>query len=77
MSAAAITPLRRRMLEDMSARKLNPHTQRSHISSCKQFAAYLKPSPDTATADDIRLFQLHLVESGASSKYPPAKPGAL
>src|SRR5208337_1817642 len=51
---------------DMSARKLNPHTQRSHISSCKRFAAYLKRSPDTATADDIRLFQLHLVESGAS-----------
>ncbi len=41
MSADAITPLRRRMLEDMSARKLNPHTQRSHISSCKRFAAYL------------------------------------
>jgi integrase/recombinase XerD len=66
MSADAITPLRRRMLEDMSARKLNPHTQRSHISSCKRFAAYLKRSPDTATAEDIRLFQLHLVESGAS-----------
>jgi integrase/recombinase XerD len=66
MSADAITPLRRRMLEDMSARKLNPHTQRSHISSCKRFAAYLMRSPDTATADDIRLFQLHLVESGAS-----------
>ncbi len=66
MSADAITPLRRRMLEDMNARKLNPHTQRSHISSCKRFAAYLKRSPDTATADDIRLFQLHLVELGAS-----------
>jgi integrase/recombinase XerD len=66
MSADAITPLRRRVLEDMSARKLNPHTQRSHISSCKRFAAYLMRSPDTATADDIRLFQLHLVESGAS-----------
>jgi len=66
MSTDAITPLRRRMLEDMTARKLNPHTQRSHISSCKRFAAYLKRSPDTATADDIRLFQLYLVESGAS-----------
>src|SRR5205823_8736541 len=62
----AISPLRRRMIEDMSARKLNPHTQRSHISSCKRFAAYLKRSPDTATADEIRLFQLHLTETGAS-----------
>jgi hypothetical protein len=54
------------MIEDMSARKLNPHTQRSHINSCKRFAAYLKRSPDTATADEIRLFQLHLIETGVS-----------
>ena len=66
MSTDAISPLRQRMIEDMSARKLNPHTQRIHISSCKRFAAYLKRSPDTATADEIRLFQLHLTETGAS-----------
>jgi hypothetical protein len=48
MSTDAIRPLRHRMIEDMSARKLNPHTQRSHISSCKRFAAYLKRSPDMA-----------------------------
>ena len=50
----------------MAARKLNPHTQRRHISSCKRFAAWLKRSPDTATADEVRRFQLHLIESGAS-----------
>ena len=33
-----------RMIEDMAARKLNPHTQRSHIYSCKRFAAWLKRS---------------------------------
>ena len=44
----------------------HPHTQRSHISSCKRFAAYLKRSPGTATADEIRLFQLHLTETGTS-----------
>src|SRR6201988_979429 len=66
MSTDAVSPLRQRMIEDMSARKLNPHTQRSHLSSCKRFAAYLKRSPDTATADEIRLFQLHLIETGAS-----------
>ena len=62
----SVSPLRQRMIEDMAARKLNPHTQRSHISSCKRFAAWLKRSPDTATAEDVRRFQLHLVESGAS-----------
>ena len=61
-----VTPLRQRMIEDMAARNLNRHTQRSHISSCKRFAAWLKRSPDTATADEVRLFQLHLMESGAS-----------
>jgi integrase/recombinase XerD len=61
-----VSPLRQRMIEDMAARKLNPHTQRSHISSCKRFAAWLKRSPETATADEVRRFQLHLIESGAS-----------
>ena len=61
-----VSPLRQRMIEDMAARKLGPHSQRSHISSCKRFAAFLKRSPDTATADDIRRFQLHLAESGIS-----------
>jgi hypothetical protein len=54
------------MIEDMAARKLNPNTQRSHIYSCKRFAAWLKRSPDTATPDEVRGFQLHLVESGTS-----------
>ena len=61
-----VSPLRQRMIEDMTARKLGPQSQRSHISSCKRFAAFLKRSPDTATADDIRRFQLHLAESGIS-----------
>ena len=59
-------PLRQRMIEDMTARDLNRHTQRSHIQACKRFAAWLKRSPDTATADEVRLFQLHLIESGSS-----------
>jgi integrase/recombinase XerD len=62
----SVSPLRQRMLEDMAARKLNPHTQRSHIYSCKRFAEWLKRSPDTATADEVRRFQLHLIESGSS-----------
>src|SRR2546428_7075606 len=66
MSTDAVTPLRQRMIEDMNARKLCAETQRGHIHSCKRFAAFLKRSPDTATAEDIRRFQLHLAESGLS-----------
>src|SRR5438034_10401552 len=66
MSPDAITPLRQRMIEDMNARKLGAGTQRGHIHSCKRFAAFLNRSPDTATTEDIRRFQLHLAERGVS-----------
>jgi integrase/recombinase XerD len=66
MGKEVISPLRQRMIEDMNARKLGKHSQRSHIHSCKRFAAFLKRSPETATPDDIRRFQLHLIESGMS-----------
>ena len=66
MSTNAISPLRQRMIEDMNARKLGAHSQRSHISSCKHFAGFLKRSPNTATPDDVRRFQLHLAETGMS-----------
>ena len=62
----SISPLRQRMIKDMSARALGRQTQRGHILACKRFAAYLKRSPDQATAEDVRLFQLHLMESGLS-----------
>ena len=66
MSTDAVTPLRHRMIEDMRARKLSVDTQRGHIHSCKRFAAFLNRSPDTAAAEDIRRFQLHLAEAGVS-----------
>ena len=66
MSTDAVSPLRQRMIEDMNARKLCAGTQRGHISSCKRFAAFVKRSPDTATLEDIRRFQLHLAEIGVS-----------
>ena len=66
MGIATISPLRQRMIEDMSGRQLQPATQKAHIRSCRRFAAFLKRPPDTATAEDIRRFQLHLTESGAS-----------
>ena len=66
MGTATVSPLRQRMIEDMNARKLCAGTQRGHIQSCRRLAAFLKRSPDTATAEDIRRFQLHLSETGAS-----------
>jgi len=60
------TPLRHRMIEDMRARNLGRHSQRGHLASCARLAAFLARSPDTATADDIRRFQLWLIETGAS-----------
>jgi integrase/recombinase XerD len=66
MSTVSVSPLRRRMIEDMNARKLGAGTQRGHVASCKRFAAFLKRSPDTATLEDIRRFQLHLAQTGLS-----------
>jgi len=62
----SISPLRQRMIEDMTARGLSRATQRGHILACKRFAAYLKRSPEAATAEDVRLFQLQLLENGLS-----------
>ena len=59
-----VSPLRQRMIEGMTARGLGQQSQRGHIRACKRFAAYLKRSPETATAEDVRLFQLHLMQSG-------------
>src|SRR5437667_12257629 len=66
MSTDTVSPLRQRMIEDMNARKLGAHSQRSHISSGKRFAAFLKRPPNTTTAEDVRRFQLHLAEAGVS-----------
>jgi integrase/recombinase XerD len=66
MSTDIVTPLRQRMIEDMNARKLCLGTQRGHIRSCRRFTAFLGRSPDTATVEDIRRFQLHLAETGVS-----------
>ena len=48
------------------ARKLCAGTQRGHIRSCRRFAAFLERSPDAATVEDLRRFQLHLAETGVS-----------
>src|SRR5215470_5244211 len=67
MTEQAISPLRRRMIEDMTIRKLAPKTQQGYIRTIKDFAAFLGRSPDVATFEDVRRFQLHRAESGADT----------
>lgn len=61
-----MTPLRARMIADMSGRSLGPASQTSHLRTCKRFAAWLGRSPEMATPDDVKYFQQHLIESGTS-----------
>jgi integrase/recombinase XerD len=65
-AARTITPLRARMLEDMRVRNFVPDTQREYIRAVKKLAQFLKRSPDTAAAEEIRAFQVHLTETGAN-----------
>ena len=65
MTDEAMSPLRRRMIEDMTIRKLAPKTQQGYIRTIKDFSAFLGRSPDTASFEDVRRFQLHLAANGA------------
>ena len=60
------TPLRQRMIEDMRMRKLEPRTQEAYIRAVRKLTVFLQRSPDTATVEDLRNFQLHLVDTGTS-----------
>ena len=62
----AISPLRQRMIDDMRMRKLSPKTQSSYIRNVRQFAGFLGRSPETASAEDLRRYQLHMVDRGLS-----------
>ena len=64
MTDEAMSPLRRRMIEDMTIRKLAPKTQHDYVQRVKNFTAFLGRSPDTASFEDVRRYQLHLAASG-------------
>jgi site-specific recombinase XerD len=66
-NAKQISPLRQRMIEDMTMRKLSPNTQSAYIRAVKNFTRFIKRPPDTASAEDLRQFQLYLVEQGIAS----------
>src|SRR3954462_1425988 len=63
-SPRPISPLRARMIEDMSVRGFREDTRRDYIRNVRAFAAFVGRSPDTATAEDLRRFQLHQRQSG-------------
>ena len=65
-ATGVISPLRQRMIDDMRMRKLCDQTQAGYIRAVLQLATFLERSPDTATVEDLRRFQLHLVDHGAS-----------
>lgn len=63
----SISPLRQRMIDDMSMRKLNPKTQSSYIRAVKNFTRFFGHSPDQATAEDLRRFQLDMTTRGITA----------
>ena len=63
-SPRPISPLRARMIEDMTVRGFKEDTRRDYVRHVRAFAAFTGRSPDTATAEDLRLFQLHQTQSG-------------
>ena len=63
-----ISPLRQRMIDDMTMRKLNPRTQDTYIRAAIKLTRFLGRSPDTASPDDLRRFQLHLANIGVSNQ---------
>ena len=73
-ASAVVSPLRRRMLDDMAMRGLREETQRDYIRFVRSFAAFLGRSPDTATAEDVRRFQIHQAETGVQ---PPTVNGSV
>jgi len=66
-STQNVSPLRLRMIDDMRMRKLAAKTQAAYIRSVRQFTGYLRRSPDSATVEDLRNYQLHLVDHGISA----------
>ena len=67
MTDEAMSPLRRRMIEDMSMRRLAPKTQKDYIQIIKNLAVFLGRSPDRASFEDIRRFQLHVAARGVGA----------
>jgi hypothetical protein len=75
MSEKAISPLRQRMIEDMSVRNFVEKTRNDYIRHVKTFTAFLGRSPETATPEDLRRFQLHQTQTGCVHRLSTARLG--
>lgn len=73
MTDKAISPLRQRMIEDMTIRKFAAKTQHDYLQRVNHFAVFLGHSPDTASFEDVRRYQLHLAAGGAGGSDPQPK----
>ncbi|KRA52038.1 MULTISPECIES: tyrosine-type recombinase/integrase [Pseudomonadota] len=65
-TTTAVSPLRRRMIDDMMLRNLSPATQRSYLHAVTKFSRYFRRSPDRLGLEDVRAFQVYLVSQGIS-----------
>jgi site-specific recombinase XerD len=65
-TSKAVSPLRQRMLDDMRMRKFGEKTQLDYVRAVRNFTKYLGRSPDSADVEDLRNYQLHLVDHGIS-----------
>jgi len=74
MSETPISPLRARMIEDMSVRKFGEKTQNDYIRHIKTFSTFLGHSPARATSEDLRRFQVHQSKAGSQ---PPTINGSV
>jgi integrase/recombinase XerD len=66
MSKKPVSPLRQRLIDDITARRFGEDTKRDYVRNVRKFAAFLGRSPDTATSEDLRRYQLHMAQQQAS-----------
>ena len=66
MTEAAVSPLRRRMIADMTIRQFGAKTQADYVRSVREFAIFISRSPDLAEPEDLRRYQLRMASTGAS-----------
>ncbi|MBM7070236.1 phage integrase N-terminal SAM-like domain-containing protein [Actibacterium sp. 188UL27-1] len=66
MTDEKMSPLHVRMIEDMRIRGMGEKAQKSHIRTMRDFAAFLRHSPDTATPEELRAYQLHMTDTGVT-----------
>ena len=70
---AEMSPLRRRMIEDMTVRNLSPATQQSYVYAVAKFSRYFGRSPDRLGLEEVRAYQIHLVAPGCRGRTQPGR----